>query len=372
MLTKIVGHWDATNWDIILNSSSLIIGTAVTSGLGFLYWWVVARSFSPNVVGFASAAISAMLLLGSAGGGLGVGTLLVGELRRQPSKAGELITTASLVVASASGALSIIFVLIMPYLSPDLNTIVDSPVTTMLFGLGVIFSAVASILDPALIGLMRGGIQLWRNIVFATAKLVILIVIVRLLNGDGMLIYATWVAGNLISFAYLMWVAARKGTPLLYVPRMDILRKVGRSALEHHALNLAIIGPGYILPIIVTISLSATANARFYIAWLITSFITTIPGSLTMLLYAVGAADQALLSSKICFTLQLSVLSCVLSYGVLLIGGDFVLHIFGNSYVEQAGWSLRILALAAFPWIIKTHYVAICRVLDISAERLFF
>jgi O-antigen/teichoic acid export membrane protein len=41
-----------------------------------------------------------------------------------------------------------------------------------------------------------------------------------------------------------------------------------------------------------------------------------------------------------------------------------VLGVFGHIYAEQALWSLRILALGGFPYIIRGHYVAICRIQD--------
>ena len=69
---------------ILVNAGSLVGTTAVTAGLGFVYWLVAARVFPPGVVGLASALISAMSLLGFVGM-LGLGSLLMGELPRQPA-----------------------------------------------------------------------------------------------------------------------------------------------------------------------------------------------------------------------------------------------------------------------------------------------
>lgn len=75
-------HWDKNNNTILINAGSLIGTTAVTSGLGFAFWWVAARIFSTEAVGLASATISTMTLLGSFSI-LGLGTLLMGELPKQ-------------------------------------------------------------------------------------------------------------------------------------------------------------------------------------------------------------------------------------------------------------------------------------------------
>jgi O-antigen/teichoic acid export membrane protein len=86
--------------------------------LGFGYWWLAVRMFPPQAIGFASAAISAMTLLGTIGI-LGLGTLLVGELPRQAGNEGPLISTALLVAGAVVGCLGIAFAIVAPLLSTD-------------------------------------------------------------------------------------------------------------------------------------------------------------------------------------------------------------------------------------------------------------
>ncbi len=68
--------------DLLSNTGSLLATTGVTSALGFAYWIVAARMFSQSAVGYGSAAVSAMTLLGTIGM-LGLNTLLIGELPRR-------------------------------------------------------------------------------------------------------------------------------------------------------------------------------------------------------------------------------------------------------------------------------------------------
>src|SRR5512132_1838824 len=75
---------------LLANAGSMIGTTAVTSGLGVVYWWFAAHQFSPEAVGFASAAVSAMMMLTSIGI-VGLGTLLIGELPRQSGQRGALV-----------------------------------------------------------------------------------------------------------------------------------------------------------------------------------------------------------------------------------------------------------------------------------------
>lgn len=66
------------NRELLLNAASMVGTTVITAGLGFVYWWLAARQFPQEAVGFASALISAMSLLGTLGM-VGMGTLLIGE-----------------------------------------------------------------------------------------------------------------------------------------------------------------------------------------------------------------------------------------------------------------------------------------------------
>jgi O-antigen/teichoic acid export membrane protein len=110
--------------------------------------------------------------------------------------------------------------------------------------------------------------------------------------------------------------------------------------------------------------LSATTNAWFYVAWTIASFVFAVPIALTTVLYATVSGWPAVLAHKTRLTLGLASGICVLAACVLLLGTEQVLDLFGHIYAEEAAWSLRILALGAFPLIIKNHYTTLCRIQD--------
>jgi O-antigen/teichoic acid export membrane protein len=58
----------------------------------------------------------------------------------------------------------------------------------------------------------------------------------------------------------------------------------------------------------------------------------------------------------------MALITCFLANCVLQLGSSQILGLFGHTYAEEASWSLRILSLAAFPFIIKSLYIAICRI----------
>src|SRR5438067_3698044 len=107
-LLKKAFQWVQINSIILVNAGSLMGTTVITSILGFVYWWLAARQFPPEAVGLASAAISAMTLLGTFAI-LGLGTLLLGELPRQRDREASLISAALILVGAVGGLLGLAF-----------------------------------------------------------------------------------------------------------------------------------------------------------------------------------------------------------------------------------------------------------------------
>jgi O-antigen/teichoic acid export membrane protein len=349
------------------NAGSLFGTTVVTSGLGFVFWWVAARVFSPTAVGLSSAAISAMTLLGT-GCILGLGTLLVGELPRQPGKAASLISAALLLVAGLGGCSGIILALVAPFVSRDLAPLSANLEVVALFAVGVSLTATTIVLDQAVIGLWQGELQLFRNAFFSVVKIALLFaasaLVVRLPGQAGLAIYTTWVASSALSLLPLAAYAMLKGrwSRQVYHPQWKLLWKLGPAALQHHVLNLILRAPALVLPVLVTILLSATTNAWFYVSLMISNFIFSVPLALTTVLFAINSTDPGELAQKTRLTLSISVVIALLANIVILLGAPQLLSLFGHAYAEQAAWSLRLLGLAAFPIILKDHYVVICRI----------
>lgn len=357
-------RWLKDNRVLLINAGSIIGTTAITSGFGFAFWWLAARRFSPEALGLASAFISSMTLLGSFAI-LGLGTLLIGELPKQRGKEFSLISTALLLVGGVGGGLGLIYALAVSNLSVAFQALGANIENVFLFALGVSLTAISLVLDQALIGLLRGELQLWRNGLFAVVKLSALFAASLWLSQvTGMTIYATWVIGIGFSLAVLAGVALvrRKELGRTQRPQWGWLRKLGPEALKHHALNLMLEAPYLLLPVLVTLSLSATVNAWFYVAWSLSGVANTASGALSTTLYAVSSAQPSTLARKMRLTISLALAACVLANCVLLIAPAQVLALFGHSYSLQAAWSLRILSLESFPFIIKNHFIALSRI----------
>jgi O-antigen/teichoic acid export membrane protein len=346
---------------MLLNSGSMFGTSLVTALLGAAFWLVAARGFSKAAVGVGSAAVSAMTLLGFLAT-VGLGTLLMGELPRLPRDRRGLINAALLVSGLVGTAFGLGFALIAPLASSNLDALSSSPAAVLIFAAGTGLTSATFVLDQSLIGLLRGGLQLVRNIAFSSSKLVALLLVpLAVTRGDSVALYATWAAGIAVSMLVL-WRFFARAEGDSRRPALGVLRGMRRSAATHHLFNLALRIPDLVMPVIVVTVLSPTANASFYIAWMIASLIFAVPISLSTVLFAVGSGESEQLDKRFRITVYTSLAFGLLANLVLLAAGETILSAFGASYAANATTTLHILALGVFPEVVRTHYVTTHRI----------
>lgn len=357
LLHKLRGHVD-----LLLNAGSLMATTAITSLFGFIYWWVAARTAPAEAVGQASAAVSAMTLIGTIGM-FGMGTMLISDLPGLKGRRWDLISTCLLVAGSAATAGGLVYVALAHLAIPGLKDALGSTAATVLLVAGIALNAITLVLDEALVGLLQGPLQLMRNAWFSVIKLVLLVVIAVLpitLNGGELLL--TWVAGIVASTAVLGRTLRRRGMIDTLRPRLALLRGRGRQTFDHNLLNLATYLPRAALPLVVTATLSASANAAFYTAFMVLSFLAMVPGNIALTLFAVTSGDKAALRSKV----RVGLLIC-LGVGlpaslIVLIFAHPIMSVFGAQYAKSAGTTLAILSLTYIPFVFHHFFLAISRV----------
>lgn len=357
-----LARWTRGQEVLLINAGAMLGSAGATSILGFAAWWLAARLFAPAEVGLASAAVALMALLATVSS-LGLGTLLMGELPRQPERAGPLISTALLCCTGVGLLLGALCGWLAPALAADLAPLASGPLQIGLFSAGVAVASVAVVLDQALVGLLRGGLQLRRNIAFAVGKIVLLPLALLLPGDRALAIYALWTSSALLSLIGLVRHMPASARPWrAWRPRPALVGQLGASALSHHALNLTLQAPAQLLPLVVTATLSAEHNAGFYVAWMLASFVCMVPVSLASVLYSIGVGRPEVLAAKVRTTLAASLAVVIVACAVLVIGTPAILGIFGPHYAAEASWCLRIVALGALPAIVRAHFVAICRI----------
>jgi hypothetical protein len=158
---------------LLRNAGTLVCTSALTSGLGFVYWVLAARLFLPSDLGEASTAIAAMSLIAPFTI-LGFGTLLIAELPGTRMNRTSLVTTTVTISAIVGSAVALLATQILPTSFLGLPGIGHQVVITALFVAGTAAQGVGFMLDQALLSLVGGGMQLLRNAVGSVGKVPIL------------------------------------------------------------------------------------------------------------------------------------------------------------------------------------------------------
>jgi O-antigen/teichoic acid export membrane protein len=353
--------WVRRFGDVLGPSASLVGTTVVTSVFGFVYWWAAARLAPIHEVGAATAVISTMTLLGSLGM-FGFGTMLIAEAGRRRGVVGPLVATSLLAVVVLSTGLATICWAALRFAHGAIGEAMASPWVAAGFIVGVGLGAAGLVLDQALIGIRASSVQLYRNSYFSLVKLGLLVLLALALGRHSQVTMVwAWVVGTAVSLVATAAHLAARGYRLGQPIQLSQLRGVATMTFHHNTLNVSLTLPRMALPLLVASLLDTHANAAFYMAWMITSFLYILPMHLSTALFAVAVGDARALAPRLRVALRVSLLlggSAAVAIAAL---AGVALRSFGPSY-EIASPALAVMALAYFPNAFKQYYVAVSRV----------
>jgi O-antigen/teichoic acid export membrane protein len=358
---------------LLRNAVYIMLTTGVNSGLGYVFWLVVARSYEPNEVGVAGALISAMAVV-AAVADLGTSTALIQRLPSQRSDADWARTlTASVTTATVAGvAIALVAaVAILPSLSDSLSVVRSDAPNLLLFVGGVAVWSLSVVSDFLFIAERRAQHMFTRNLVFAVAKLVIVAALAVSGDASATGIFAAWVIGCVLSlgaaYALLIPRLGRHYRPALAGVAGEV-RAMATSFAGNYFITLGYLLTTFLLPLLVVVRLSPEANAYFYVAWLLGGAFFTVTGSVGSALFAEGSHDPAALSRQTRSAVRISAALLAPLMVVFLVAAGPVLGLFGPEYADNGRTLLLLLTASAIPDAVTAIYLARVR----AAGRLAF
>ena len=360
---KVRNLW-AQNKDLLRNAGSLAATTGLTSLFGFVFWIVADHEFSKSEAGYAIAATNAMQLLGTIGM-FGLGTMMIGELPKRLRDRGGLFAASMATSAIGSAILGVIFAVIVGLYFTDKNHlpgIGGTPGQVLIFVTGVTLTGATLVFDEGTIGLLRGGVQLWRTMAMSAIKLAVLPVLALFLHdsyGVGIsLSFVIATAGSVIPAAIMLM---RSGSSIFHCPDWQSLRRLFPVAVNHNWLNLAMATPSRIIPIVVPLAVGAAQNSAFFDAWMISSLLFMVPVHLGTVLFALASASPEVIAEKLRFVLRISLLIGLPVMAVLAIAAHFALNLFGPGYAELGTVPLWLLIIGYIPQMPRAQFIAVSR-----------
>jgi O-antigen/teichoic acid export membrane protein len=336
--------WNRFHRDSLLrNSVYIMLATFVMSVLGFIFWIICSRLYTPHEVGLATSLISITSLL-STFSLFGLNNVIIRFAPHSKNK-NELIITTFFIVLAGSLLISSGFLVWAYATNNPVIQLGSFKLIVPIFILFVLLQATGILLEGVFIAHRDTKYILFKNTIFSLVKLLFPFLLASL--GAIGIIY------SITGATLIAWFAAIGALYFitnirLVVPRISAVNGLFRFSSGNYFGNIFSLLPASLLPIIITSRLGAQQSAYFYMPLMMTALINVIPSANAQSLFAEASHNETDL--LIHLKKALLHLFLLLTPTVLIIElfGHIILGFFGTQYQETGTAVLRILAIASF------------------------
>jgi O-antigen/teichoic acid export membrane protein len=343
---------------------ALVLSNGISSLLGFPYWALAARAYTPGVLGLNSAMISAMMFVAGVSQ-LSLATATVRFLPGAGLSARRFVITVYLITVVAATVVTMVFLAGTSLWTPTLTFIRDTPGAALAFTISAMAWGAFNLQHSVLTGLRRAVWVPLENGVYSIGKLGLVVMFARLLPQWG--IFTSWTIGLGLTVLPTMalifaWLIPRH----MRLPQRDAaqptISNVAKYIAGDYVGGLCWLASTTLVPLIVFEEAGPAANAYFSLAWVFVMPLYVIGASMGSSLVVSAVLNSARLRALSYRMLLQTSLLVVPAAAVLIIGAPYILRVFGDQYATQGANVLRLLALATIPGTLNTLYVNVARV----------
>ncbi|MFN8446527.1 MAG: phosphotransferase [Caldilineaceae bacterium] len=359
--TRIAAHLQSS---LLRNGYALVFNSMATSALGVFYWMLAAHIYSAPVVGLNAALINAMLFLAQS-----AQLNLTNGVNRFLPVAGKrsmrFILSVYAVGLVAAPLVCLIYFLGIEAWATSLYAVFVDWHFALLFVAATMAWCIFALQDSVLIGLRQATWVPVENLTFAVAKLVLLVVLVKLLPNLG--IFLSWVVPMALLLLPVNWVIFRYLAPR-HIVATDLrsepltVGSVTRYVAGDYLGSLVMTATTGLLPLMVLEQAGAATNAYFSIAWTIANSLYLVSRNMGMSLISEASLDRGKLELYRRRVLLQTFKVLVPITLFIVITAPWLLRLFGQAYSSEATTLLRLLALSALPAVIPSLSVSVNRV----------
>lgn len=324
--------------------------------LGFVFWVVAARFYTPADIGTANALMAAIGLV-TVLSDLGFGSGITRFLPQERDKSG-MINSYFTVTLLLSLVFVLVFIAGLTIWSPKLTFLYQqgrllfafiffAAITVLLQSVSNVFIALRVAKYRFVQELLRSALRLGLAIPFAV------------FGFQGLFVSS----GIATAAAFLVMLAilliTLRGYRLFPTIRIGLIAPMAPFSMAMYVVWIASILPDYILPLMVINLLGAEMNAYFYAAWLFASGATWIANGVGRSLFVEGSHEPERFRSHALRAIKLMFALLIPIAGLLIFFPDKFLLLFGQDYSQNGAGLLRLLALVPlFRSVVVVYYVS--------------
>lgn len=353
--TATIGRFSPRS-DLRSNANALILGVAITSGLGLLFWAIAARRYSADEVGRNSALIAAMTFIGHVSS-LGLRNGLIRYLPAAGAGTARLLRNTHIVCAAGAAVGAIVFLVGQPWWAAELGALRSNVLAALLFVAATAGWVLYIIQESVLTGVRHAR---WVPALSGSYAVVKLVVLVALAPFTAWGIFTAWSLSAIALLIPVNMLVYRRLLPRRHAESLAdgapasalSLRDVARFAANDHLAGLLWLATAELLPLLVLARAGAAASAYYFLAF-------AFAYSLYLVTISVGSAYLAE-ASRFPYNASALLRRAAKQSAVIVVPGAIVgivaapvaLRILGASYVEFGPTLLQLLLASAVPQLV--------------------
>ncbi len=342
--------------DSLLKNSIYLMATNLSNLiLGFFFWVIATRYYTPDEVGTVSAVLSSMLLIAMVSS-LGFPIALLFYLPRDPANASRIINSCMIASIAASLVFSLIFISGLEIWTPSLKPVLGGSEPAMLFAAVTVVSTVSALISGAFTAGRRSFFHMAKETLFGFVKIFPLV----LFTGFGAMgIFLSWGIGLVLAVIMGFILLSRIWSEYSPRPMLDpIIKSMASFSAGNYIAMIFYSLPRLVLPIMIMNLISAESTGFFFIAMTVASLLHGIPQSISNSLLA-ESSDGEKLWSNVGKAVRFNAALLIPGLLLFVLFGKFVLNLFNPDYAENASTTLIILAATGLPLSLNTIFAAV-------------
>ncbi len=337
-----------------------MVATLTTAGVGMIYWAFAAKAYSTQTVGSALAEVSTITLV-SALCQLNLTNVFARFLPQAGAQTRKFVLggyalTLSLSALAATGFAA------TPY---SRKYLVDSPMARPLFVVCVVLFTVFTLQDSVMTGLRHTQWVPLENAGAAVARVALLFGLAGLAPGQGLIL--AWMIPVAAAVVAINGFLFREAIPAVQHNRLDAAGLPSRKQFLSHAAGEYAVGlvaniVPLVLPLIVVAKIGQSANALFYLPWLMNSALNLLISNITTSLVVEASTYLSRAQMLLRRAAKMAFIVAVTGSIGEFVFAPFLLGFLGKSYGAAGSSVSHVLALAVPLNVINVLFAGICRI----------
>lgn len=332
------------NDSLIKNAIYAIMTNFSSLALGFLFWMIAARYYTPGDIGIMSAALSGIFLIATIST-IGLPTALTFYLPRYPKNANIMINSCLITSIIISIIFSLVSILNVQIWAPDLESITGRLELTVIFVITTVMITMSFLVS----GIFTAGKRNSFHMIKENSLNIVRIFFIILLSGLGAIgFFISLIIGLIISMiiGFLLMFKLWKYKPTLSFD--PIIKKMAGFSVGNHIAGIFYNLPRFVLPIMVINFISTELTGYFFIAMTIASLLYGIPAAVSGP-FLVESSDKDKFWNNVHKAIKFNIYILVPGLLVFMIFGKIVLNMFDPTYADNAWTTLIILSMVSIP-----------------------